>query len=62
MEGFFEQIATHIGLSSQDYLDVDPRPGGEPQRPGPRLGTNHNGALLKRSMDFGRRNDDGEVS
>ena len=59
---FFEQIATHMRLSSQVYLDVDPRPGGEPQRPGPKLGPHHNGALPKRSVDLGRRNDDGEVS
>ena len=62
MEDFFEQIAAHMGLSSQVYLDVDPRPGGEPQRPGPKLGPHHNGALLKRNVDLGRRNDDGEVS
>ena len=62
MEGFFEQIAAHMGLSSQVYLDLDPRPGSKPQRPGPKLGPRHNGALPKRSMDLGRRNDDGEVS
>ena len=62
MEGPFEQIAAPMGLSGQVYLDIDPRPGGEPQRPGPKLGPHHNGALLKRSMDLGRRNDDGEVS
>ena len=62
MEGFFEQIAPHMGLSSQVYLDVDPRPGGGPQRPGPKLGPHHNGALPKRSVDLGRRSDDGEVS
>ena len=62
MEGFFEQIATHMGLSSQVYLDVDPRPGSKPQRLGPKLGPHHNGALPKRSVDLGRRNDNGEVS
>ena len=49
-------------LSSQVYLDVDPRPGAKPQRPGPKLGPHHNGALPKQSVDLGRRNDDGEVS
>ena len=62
MEGFSEQIATHIGLSSQVYLDIDPRPGSEPQRPGPKLGPHHNGALPKRSVDLGRRSNDGQVS
>ena len=33
-EGFLEQIATHMGLNSQD---ADPRPCDEPQRPGPAL-------------------------
>ena len=62
MEGFSEQIAAHIGLSSQVYVDVDPRPSGEHQKPGPKLGPHHNGALPKRSVDLGRRSDDGEVS
>ena len=62
MEGLSEQIATHFSLSCQVYLDVDPRPGGEPQRPGPKLGPYHNGALPKRNVDLGRRCDDGEVS
>ena len=35
MEGFLEQIATHMGLSSQVSVDAEPGPGGEPQRPGP---------------------------
>ena len=51
-----------FSLSCQVYLDVDPRPGGEPQRPGPKLGPYHNGALPKRNVDLGRRCDDGEVS
>ena len=59
IEGFLEQIATHMGLNSQD---ADPRPGDEPQRPGPALGPHHNGALPKRSMDHSRRRDDDEVS
>ena len=63
MEGLSEQIAAHFGLSCQVYLDVDPRPGGEPQRHGPKLGPYHNGALPKRRrIDLGRRSDDGEVS
>ena len=49
-------------LSSQVCLDVDPRPFGEPQKPGPKLGPHHNGALPKTSVDLGRRNDDDEVS
>ena len=36
--------------------------GGEPQRPGPKLGPYHTGALRKRNVDLGRRCDDGEVS
>ena len=39
MEDFLEQIATHMGLSSQVSADAEPRPGGEPQRPGPTLAT-----------------------
>ena len=62
MEGLSEQIAAHFGLSCQVYLEVDPRPGGEPQRPGSKLGPYHNGALPKRSVDLERRSDDGEVS
>ena len=54
-----EQIATHMGLNSQD---AEPRPGAEPHRPGPTLGPHHNGALLKRSGDHSRRRDDNEVS
>ena len=61
MEGFLEQIATHMGLSDHVSLDTQPGPGGEPQRPGPILGPHHNGALPKRIMDHGRRRDD-EVS
>ena len=59
MEGFLEQIATHMGLNGQDD---DPRPRDEPQRPGPALGPHHNGALPKRSVDHSRRRDDDEVS
>ena len=59
MEGFLEQIATHMGLNGQD---ADPQPRDEPQRPGPALGPHHNGALPKRSMDHSRRRDDDEVS
>ena len=33
-----------------------------PQRPGPTLVPQHNGALPKRSIDHGRRRDDDEVS
>ena len=62
IEGFLEQIATHMGLSSQIFVDAESGPGGDPQRPGPTLGPHHNGALLKRSMDFGRRRDNDEVS
>ena len=62
MEGFLEQIATHMGLSCQVSTDAEPGSGGEPQRPGPTLGPHHNGALPKRSMDLGRRRDDDEVS
>ena len=62
MEGFLEQIATHMGLSNQVTVDAQPGPGGEPQRPGPTLGPHHNGALPKRGMDHGRRRDDHEVS
>ena len=62
MEGFLEQIARHMGLSSQVSVDTEPGPGSKPQRPGPTLGPHHNGALLKRSMDLGRRRDDDEVS
>ena len=62
IEGFLEQIATHMGLSSQVFVDDEPGPGGEPQRPGPTLGPHHNGALPKRSVDLGRRRDDAEVS
>ena len=61
IEGFLEQIATHMGLSSQVSVDAEPRPGGEPQRPGPTLGPHHNGALPKRSVDLGRRRDEDEV-
>ena len=49
IEGFLEQIGTHMGLSSQD---AEPRPGDEPWRPGPTLGPHHNGALPKRSVDL----------
>ena len=59
IEGFLEQIATHMGLNSQD---ADPQPCDEPQRPGPALGPHHNGALPKRSMDHSRRRDKDEVS
>ena len=59
IEGFLEQIATHMGLNSQD---TDPGPGAEPQRAGPALGPLHNGALPKRSMDHSRRRDNNEVS
>ena len=59
IEGFLEQIATHMGLNSQD---TEPRPGPESQRPGPALGPHHNGALPKRSVDQSRRRDDDEVS
>ena len=62
MEGFLEQIVTHIGLSNHVSLDAQPGPGGEPQRPGPTLGPHHNGALPKRSMDHGRRRGNDEVS
>ena len=48
-----------MGLNSQD---ADPRPGAEPQRPGPALGPHHNGALPKKSVDYSRRRDDDEVS
>ena len=58
IEGFSEQIATHMGLNSQD---TDPGPGAKPQRPGPALGPHHNGALPKRSVDHSRRRDDDEV-
>ena len=57
-----EQIATHMGLSSQVSVDAEPGLGGKPQRSGPTLGPHHNGALPKRSMDLGRRRDDDEVS
>ena len=43
-------------------LDVQLGPGCESQRPGSTLHPHHNDALLKRSMDHGRRRDDGEVS
>ena len=59
MEGFLEQIATHMGLNGQD---ADPQPRDEPQRPGPALGPHHNGALPKSSVDHSRRRDDDEVS
>ena len=59
MEGFLEQIATHMGLNGQDD---DSRPCNEPQRPGLALGPHHNGALPKRSVDHSRRRDDDEVS
>ena len=59
IEGFLEQIATHMGLNSQD---TDPGPGAGPQRSGPALGPLHNGALPKRSVDHSRRRDDDEVS
>ena len=59
IEGFLEQITTHMGLNTQD---ADPGPGAEPQRPEPALGPHHNGALLKRSVDHSRRRDDDEVS
>ena len=49
-------------LSSQFSVDAELGPGGEPQRVGPTLGPHHNGALPKRSTDFGRRRDDDEVS
>ena len=62
MEGFLEQIATHMRLSSQVSIDAEPGPGDDPQRPGPTLGPHHNGALPKRSVDLGRRRDDDEVS
>ena len=62
MEGFLEQIATHMGPSSQVSVDAEHGPGGEPQRPGPTLGPHHNGALPKRSVNLGRRRDDDEVS
>ena len=62
IEGFLEQIVTHMGLSSQVFVDAEPGPGGEPQRPGPTLlGPHHNGALPKRSVNLGRRRDDDEV-
>ena len=59
IEGFLEQITTHMGLNSQD---ADPQPHDEPQRPGPALGPHHNGVLPKRSVDHSRRRDDYEVS
>ena len=59
---FLEQIATHMGLSSQASVDAEPGPAGEPQRPGPTLYPHHNGALPKRIVDLGRRRDDDEVS
>ena len=62
MEGFLEQIATHMGLSSQVSVDAEPGPGGEPQRPGPTLGPHHNDSLPKRSVDLVRRRDNDEVS
>ena len=62
MEGFLEQTATHMGLSNHVSSDVQPGSGGKPQRSGPTLGPRHNGALLKRSMDHGRRKDNDEVS
>ena len=58
---FLEQIATHMGLSSQVSIGAEPGPGGEPQKPGPTLGPHHNGALLKRSVDLGRRRDNDKV-
>ena len=62
MEDFLEQIATHMGLSNQVSVDAQPGPGSDPQRPVPTLGPHHNGALLKRSVDLGRRREDNEVS
>ena len=62
IEGFSEQIATHMGLSSQVSVDAEPAPGSEPLRPGPTLGPHHNGALPKRSVDLGRRRGNNEVS
>ena len=47
-----------MGLNSQD---TEPRPGAEPQRPGPASGPHHNGALLKRSVDHSGRKDEDEV-
>ena len=62
IEGFLEQIATHMRLSSQVSVDAEPGPGSKPQRPWPTLGPHHDGALLKRSLDLGRRRDNDEVS
>ena len=62
IDGFLEQIATHMGLSSQVSVDAEPRPDREPQKPGPTLDPHHSGALQKRSMDLGRRREDNEVS
>ena len=61
MEGFLEQIGTNMGLFNHVPLDAQPGPGGEPQRPGPKLGPHHNGALPKRSVDHGRRRDNDKV-
>ena len=58
MEGFLEQIATHMELSSQFSVDAELGPGGEPQSAGLTLGPHDNGALPKRSVDLGRRRDD----
>ena len=62
LEGFLEQIATHMGLSNHVSLDAQPGPGSEPKRPGPTLGPHHNGALPNRRMDHGKRRDDDDVS
>ena len=62
MEGFLEQNATHMGLSSRVLVDAEPGPGSKPQRPGATLGPHHDSALPKRSVDLGRRRNDDEVS
>ena len=51
-----------MGLSNHVSLDAQPGSDSEPQSPGPTLGPHHNGALLKRSMDYGRRTANDEVS
>ena len=62
VEGFLEQVATHMGLSNHVSPDAQPGPGGKPQRPGPMLGPHHNDTLPNRSVDHRRRRDNDEVS
>ena len=51
-----------MGLLNHVSPDAQLGPGAEPQRLGPVLGSHHNGPLPNRSVDYGRRRDNDEIS